>query len=220
VCPRQLQNVYGKYFSLEGENVVRLYEFIPGKILCDVPPSPNLYYHAGVYLGKLDETLKVYSLFIIKTFKLSIVTWFQNFNHDGYTNFKTLWMLSSISHLDEYISIVNEGQRGMVETILEQFKQKVLENIDQFAQQTIHGDFNEQNILVGKSSGNSEYKVTGVIDFGDTQRNCLLFELAIALSYIMLTTGEIETGGYFLAGYKMTRLIPEHEMQVLKVTFK
>lgn len=126
-------------------------------------------------------------------------------------------MLSSISHLEEYIGVVNEGQRGMVETIVEQFKQRVLENIDQFAKQTIHGDFNEQNILVGKTLGSSDYKVTGVIDFGDTQHNCLLFELAIALSYIMLTTGEIETGGYFLAGYKMTRLIPEHEMQVLKV---
>jgi Ser/Thr protein kinase RdoA (MazF antagonist) len=59
VCPRQLPNVNGEFYSIEHGNVIRLYEFIPGKILCDVPPSPNLFYHAGVYLGKLDETLKV-----------------------------------------------------------------------------------------------------------------------------------------------------------------
>lgn len=39
--------------------MVRLYEFLPGKIFCDVTPSANLFYHAGVYLGKLSETLKV-----------------------------------------------------------------------------------------------------------------------------------------------------------------
>lgn len=60
LCPTQLRNIEGKYYSLEGENIIRLYEFIPGKLLCDVPPSPNLFYSAGVYLGKLDETLKVY----------------------------------------------------------------------------------------------------------------------------------------------------------------
>lgn len=67
-----LQTIEGKYFSLEGEYIIRLYEYIPGKLLCDVPPSPNLYYHAGVYLGKLDETLKV-SLSLISFF--SIKSW-------------------------------------------------------------------------------------------------------------------------------------------------
>jgi hypothetical protein len=59
VCPKQLPNVSGKLYSIEGENVVRLYEFIPGKLLFDVPPSAGLFYDAGLYLGKLNETLKV-----------------------------------------------------------------------------------------------------------------------------------------------------------------
>lgn len=58
-CPRQLPNIHGKHYSIEDGNVVRLYEFLPGKIFCDVTPSENLFYHAGVYLGKLSETLKV-----------------------------------------------------------------------------------------------------------------------------------------------------------------
>lgn len=105
----------------------------------------------------------------------------------------------------------------MVEDIIQQFKQKVLVNLDQFPHQIIHGDFNEQNILVGKTPGKTDYSVIGFIDFGDTQDSCLLFDLAVALTYMLLTTGEIEIGGYFLAGYKMTRMIPENELKVLKV---
>lgn len=105
----------------------------------------------------------------------------------------------------------------MVEDIIKQFKSRVIDKIDQFAQQVIHGDFNEQNILVAKKQGQADYHVSGFLDFGDTQRSCLVFELAVAMTYMLMATGEIETGGYFLAGYKMTRLIPDHELKVLKV---
>lgn len=125
--------------------------------------------------------------------------------------------MTSIPNVEEFVYVVNEAERGMVESIIEQFKLKVLENLDQYPQQIIHGDFNEQNVLVGKAPASNDYKVIGILDFGDTQKSCLLFDLAIALTYVMLTTGQIETGGYFLAGYKMTRLIPENEMKVLKV---
>lgn len=126
-------------------------------------------------------------------------------------------MLTSVAHLEEFVYVVYEGQRGMVEDIIKQFKQKVLDKLDEFPRQIIHGDFNEQNILVGKKPGKTDYSVIGILDFGDTQSTNLLFELAVALTYMLLTTGDIETGGYFLAGYKMTRLIPENEMKVLKV---
>ena len=125
-------------------------------------------------------------------------------------------MLTSVPHLEEFVYVVNEAHRGMVEDIIKQFQKRVLDKIDEFPKQVIHGDFNEQNILVGKSSS-GEYKVVGFIDFGDTQKSCLLFEIAVALTYMLLTTGQIETGGFFLGGYKMTRLIPQNELNVLKV---
>lgn len=54
-----MQLVDGRYYHMEGEYIIRLYEFIPGKIFYNVPPCPNLFYHAGVYLAKLGEALKV-----------------------------------------------------------------------------------------------------------------------------------------------------------------
>lgn len=125
-------------------------------------------------------------------------------------------MFTSVPHLEEFVYVVNEAHRGMVEDIIKQFQERVLNKIDEFPKQIVHGDFNEQNILVGKGS-NGDFKVIGFIDFGDSQKSCLLFELAIALTYMMLTTGHIETGGFFLGGYKMTRLIPPNELKLLKV---
>lgn len=58
-APKQLPLVDGRFYHMENENIIRLYEFIPGKIFYNVPPCPNLFYHSGVYLAKLDETLKV-----------------------------------------------------------------------------------------------------------------------------------------------------------------
>lgn len=121
-----------------------------------------------------------------------------------------------------------------MEHIIQQFKEKVLDHMDEFRQQIvnfrliccsflsllptqIHGDFNEQNILTGKKPGKNDYTVIGFLDFGDTQYSCLVFEIALAMTYMLLTSGDIRTGGYFLSGYKMIRLIPDNEMKVLKV---
>jgi hydroxylysine kinase len=141
----------------------------------------------------------------------------QNFHHDGYQKHKTLWQLTQVPTLEEFVYVVDESRRLMVEDIITKFQTRVLDHLDEFPQQIIHGDFNEQNILVNKIPPSKDYKVFGFIDFGDTQHSCLLFEIAIALTYIMYLTAEIETGGYFLAGYRMTRLIPENEMNVLRV---
>ena len=44
----------------------------------------------------------------------------------------------------------------------------------------IHGDFNEQNIIV-----DSRGDIHGVIDFGDSQKNPLVYDIAIAIMYMM-----------------------------------
>lgn len=102
----------------------------------------------------------------------------------------------------------------------------------------------QQNILVDKHG--DDYKVCGVIgkvavaeyslfsvtfghfltfrfplihflDFGDTSLSHYVFELAIAMAYMMIQSKELSTGGLVIAGYGMIRNIPEHERKVLKV---
>lgn len=57
----------------------------------------------------------------------------------------------------------------------------------------IHGDYNEMNIVVQRSSTNKEeYKVHGVIDFGDMHSSYYLFEIAILLCYMMLECCKVD----------------------------
>ena len=75
-CPKPLKNVFGKYYSVEElgktKHLVRLLEYIPGKILYEVPPKDHLFYQAGEFIGKLDNALKVSIFSYIFLFKCLI----------------------------------------------------------------------------------------------------------------------------------------------------
>jgi len=114
-------------------------------------------------------------------------------------------------------AVKDEEKRGIVEDVLAAFDKNILANIDTFAKGIIHGDFNEQNILVTETAKGNEFKVSGVIDFGDTSLSYYVFELAIAMAYMMIESKELSTGGLVIAGYGMIRNIPENERKVLKV---
>lgn len=103
----------------------------------------------------------------------------------------------------------------MILEIIEEFETKVLKNKDLFEKSIIHGDFNEQNIVVAVNQ--EGWKIHGVLDFGDTQYSALVFELAIAITYMVLQDKSLDAAGYVIAGYSTVRTIPEHEYEVLKV---
>lgn len=68
----------------------------------------------------------------------------------------------------------------------------------------LHGDFNEQNVLVRQHPQSSDVAVVGVIDFGDSERGPYVFDLAIAIMYCMLqcrVVDPLDACGHFLAGY-------------------
>ncbi|XP_014090489.1 hydroxylysine kinase [Bactrocera oleae] len=204
VCPTPVTNVNGKYFSVEHMNgadyVVRLLEFVPGKMFHTVEKSNYLLYKSGEYIANIDRVLK-------------------NFQHDAYDTHKTLWMLESIPQLREFLYALQDHERkAIVEEIIDAFENNVLNKIDKLEKQIIHGDYNEQNIIVeqSKSSASGEYKVKGIIDFGDTNKSPVIFEIGIALTYMILQAKSLESGGYFLAGYTDIRPISNDERLLLK----
>ena len=90
----------------------------------------------------------------------------------------------------------------------------------------IHGDINEQNIIVKEKPGqddkdpaNKDYYINGVIDHGDARISCYVFEVAITICH-MMTEGEvidpIDCGGHVLAGYLTEMELNDLEREVLK----
>jgi Ser/Thr protein kinase RdoA (MazF antagonist) len=69
----------------------------------------------------------------------------------------------------------------------------------------IHGDPNEQNILVRKSgSDDNTYVIAGILDFQDAGNTHPLYDLAMLIGYASLqatTFDPLEVGGHALAGY-------------------
>ncbi|GAB0094491.1 hydroxylysine kinase [Sergentomyia squamirostris] len=205
VCPKPIMNVYGKYYSTEllgsTKHIVRLLEYIPGQILKEIPPTKNLFYQAGMFVAKFDRAIR-------------------NFTHDGYKTHKSLWMLESVSKLEEFAYALKDvSKQEIVEDVIAEFKKKVVNEYEKFEKGVIHGDFNEHNILVNActSTDKKEPVVSGILDFGDSCYSLYIFELAIAMTYMMLQTGQLETGGYFLAGYEAIRLVPQLEFNVLRI---
>ncbi|XP_069156953.1 hydroxylysine kinase isoform X3 [Procambarus clarkii] len=84
----------------------------------------------------------------------------------------------------------------------------------------LHGDFNEQNIIVNaKPCEPITFHIDGLLDFGDMQYSCYLFEIAIGIMYQMVDVKCMppsDAGGYMLAGYLTQRSLSETEWNILK----
>lgn len=204
-CPKPVMNIFGKYHSIENidgsMHLVRLLEFLPGKMFNDVLKTNNLFYQVGEFIAQIDLALK-------------------RFEHEAYDNHKSLWMLDAVPELTKFLYAINEpNKQQLVEQIMNEFNDMVLSHKNEFAKGVIHGDFNEHNIVVTKTMPDSdEFRVSGIIDFGDTCYSLYVFELAIAIAYMLLQTCEFDTAGYVIAGYQELRHIQENERKVLKVT--
>jgi hydroxylysine kinase len=188
------------------KHIVRLLKFIPGKILYDIDPwIPRHFYETGVFVAKMDSSLK-------------------DFYHEAYESRNSIWFLPSIPQVKQFLGAVQDQvHRNMCKDIMETFTTQVLDKHHASLQSgIIHGDFNEQNILVRPRSSEqpNDYEVFSVIDFGDSQKNPLVYELGITIMYMMTKCSVIdpnEAGGHVLAGYETVRPLPELEMEVLRM---
>lgn len=99
-----------------------------------------------------------------------------------------------------------------MEQVLRRFEKDVLGNLNNLEKGMIHGDINEQNLIV--DSGHES--IGAVIDFGDSQQSCLIFELMIVLCYMIIHSKDIEAGRHLVEGYLSVKKLSDLERQILK----
>ena len=66
-----------------------------------------------------------------------------------------------------------------------------------------------------------QYRISGVLDFAGVDFNCYVFEIAIAICYMMIDCKSmdiLDAPGHVLAGYNRLRPLPEKEFFLLKVS--
>lgn len=76
--------------------------------------------------------------------------------------------------------------------------------------------------MVTPGPSDESWDIAAVLDFGDTNHSCYLFELAISLCYIMLLAADsdpLDAGGHVIAGYSTVRRLPDVELSILKASY-
>ncbi|XP_047371480.1 hydroxylysine kinase isoform X2 [Vespa velutina] len=201
-CPIPVKNLSGTYYTMEKINdseeshVIRLFIYQPGQLLTSVSWNKELLYKIGYLAADLDVKLS-------------------KFYHPAFEHHRTIWMLMSMSKLHLFVfAVPDEKRRELVCDVIDTFEKKVLKFVPILEQGMIHGDLNEQNILVNKEGTD----IMAIIDFGDTQKTCLIFELAIAICYVLLERKDINLGKHVIEGYQSVRKLTDLEKKILKVS--
>ena len=137
---------------------LRIVDFVEGRPLDDIDLTPEIAGRFGTALAMLDRAL-------------------EGFSHRGQSPL-LLWDMQrtgEVRHLLEFID--DEQLRLRVETVIDDFDTRVEPGMGEMRTQVIHADANPENVLLCDSG-------IGFIDFGDMLRAPLVFEVAIAASYL------------------------------------
>ncbi|ETE66643.1 Aminoglycoside phosphotransferase domain-containing protein 1, partial [Ophiophagus hannah] len=189
------------HLTQEGKKfVVRLLSYLPGKTVATLPVTPPILYDIGQMAAKLDKTLaEKFQHPLIKSL------------HRG----EFIWNLSNVPLLKKYLYALGKSEYlDAVKQVIEQFQVNVIPKLSFFRSCINHGDFNDHNILadvVSASPPNLQYRISGILDFSDMSYGYYVFEVAIAIMYMMIESKDpLLVGGHILAGFEsVVPLTPE-----------
>ncbi|XP_034265402.1 hydroxylysine kinase [Pantherophis guttatus] len=172
--------------------VVRLLSYLPGKTVATLPVTPPILYDIGQMAAKLDKTLaEKFQHPLLKSL------------HRG----EFIWNLRNVPLLKKYLYALGKSEYlDAVKHVIEQFQVNVIPKLSSFQSCINHGDLNDHNILldvVSASSPNPQYRISGILDFSDMSYGYYVFEVAIAIMYMMIESKDpLSVGGHILAGFE------------------
>ncbi|XP_013389955.1 hydroxylysine kinase [Lingula anatina] len=220
--PLPVQNIHGKYWSreklhnqLEENNkdtkgvpydyyIVRMFRFVLGTTLDQVPLTPAILFQTGKLCGEINKAL-------------------EDFWHPSYEQWDSIWKLDNLPKLSEYVQkFDDERKRRIIFEVIDTFNTELLDSSMDITKGIVHGDINAQNILTRENLSGDDAEVTyslcGFIDVEHSHNGCYAFEVAIGMAYMMIESKVIDpllAGGHFLAGYLQVRQLTSKEMDIL-----
>ena len=116
--------------------------------------------------------------------------------------------------LESYITSVDgEQNKSFVREVLGRYASHVTPKVSLLRRGPIHNDINKDNLFIIKS--NREFKISGLVDFGDMRHSCLLFELANTIASFIDEDDVLGVSGYIIAGYQSVFPLPGQEFDLL-----
>jgi len=173
---------------------MRLVSWLPGRLFSASGRSEQLHASLGETLGRLDKAL-------------------QSFGHPGAHRMFD-WDIKQAGRSRGRLDFIEDaGQRAIVEHFLGRFEAQVAPSLSRLRTQVIHGDANDNNLLVDEPGGR---RITGLIDFGDAIHSATIGELAVACAYAILgEAAPIGVAGRIAAAYHRIYPLQSDELELL-----
>ncbi len=121
------------------------------------------------------------------------------------------WDLINLPRLNIHLPLIRSSERRrLIHYYMLQYRDRVLSNLSDLPKQIIHGDANPMNVLVQSNA------ISGFIDFGDMSYNHRIFDLAIALAYLLMEQEDpLEIASEFVGAYHQKNKLLQKELDVL-----
>ena len=178
---------------LDDNSFTRLLTYIEGDFLANAKQNKDLLFNFGKSIAQLDKHLLSKRNYPIEARK-------------------QVWDLQyCLLNKVKIDHITDASKRKLVHYFFDQFEHHVLPIHDVLRYSIIHGDLNENNVLVEKN------EIVGFIDFGDICYSPLINEIAIAITYIMLLNKKdpIKKACEVLKGYHSVVALFKEEVELL-----
>ena len=178
--------------SIAGHHAIaRLQTFLDGSSWREIDSTAELLFEIGTYLARVHQSLSTFS-------------------HPGAAR-THLWDLAQANrHLDAISLLDTPARRRTIEHCFHLYRACGLSVLSDCPQGMLHGDANDENILVDSN------RVVGLLDVGDCQMGALVQDLAILLSYALQQGGvTVESVLPLLAGYQHIRPLEPLECESL-----
>ncbi|WP_161808086.1 aminotransferase class III-fold pyridoxal phosphate-dependent enzyme [Mesorhizobium sp. 1M-11] len=173
--------------------MARLVTHLTGEPALDFRATPSFRCDAGRLAGRLDRALS-------------------GFRHSGGPT-DMIWDLRHAAALEDRIHhIADPRRRAIAETVMANFKARVVPAFAGLRRQVIHNDIHQNNIMRDPRSG----AIAGIIDFGDMVETCLVNEAAIAIAHQLYREPDLlGVASEFLSAYATTMPLEHAEVAVL-----
>ncbi|MFT5677275.1 MAG: Ser/Thr protein kinase RdoA (MazF antagonist) [Paraglaciecola sp.] len=188
--------------TLKGDNItyidgfaIRLLTYLEGDLLTNTPRTPALYQDIGKFLGQFSKAMQTYSVTVAE-------------------GSDELWKLDNVMACKKYLpEVTDEDAKDRIERLYAVYEKNILPKLAHLRKAVIHGDANEQNLLV---SSNQPMKIAGLIDFGEMQLASQINDLAIALAYSLLGENDIAmASSKIIEGYDREFKIADEEREII-----
>lgn len=117
----------------------------------------------------------------------------------------------------------NDSDGKVLQHVYNQFVDQVIPQLVNHKKQVIHGDLNDDNIIVILNHCSGSYEIGGVLDFGDSCFSYRVFEVAICMMYVILVRVQqgdahdtaVSVAGHVLRGYQSVYSLSQSELSLL-----